>query len=217
MKKHIERLQYISQGEHGQAHLEAVISAYEAGCKWVQLRMKQVTTEALLNIATQAKKWSNQKSSRIIINDFPAIAKAVQADGVHLGLMDMAHAQARAILGEGVIIGGTANTIDDIRKYAAKEVVDYIGLGPFRFTTTKKQLSPILGIAGYQRIMDFCHAENINIPIIAIGGIELEDIPMIMSTGVYGIAVSGLITKAAKKDELIKTLLDMIHLSVEHR
>lgn len=213
MKKHIERLQYISQGEHSQAHLEAVISTYESGCKWVQLRIKQATTQELLDIATQAKASSKQHSGTFIINDFPAIAKAVKADGVHLGLMDMAHEQARSTLGETFIIGGTANTIDDIRKYVAEGAVDYVGLGPFRFTTTKQKLSPTLGVEGYQYIMDLCRAENINIPIVAIGGIELEDVPIIMSTGVYGIAVSGLITKAAKKEELIKTLLDMIHSS----
>ncbi len=213
MKKHIERLQYISQGENAIAHLEAIASAYGAGCKWVQLRMKDTATNELFNIAQQAKAISKSYDSTLIINDFPLIAKAVNADGVHLGLTDMTHEQAKTTLGETFIIGGTANTIDDIRKYVAEGVVDYIGLGPFRFTTTKQKLSPILGVEGYQRIMDLCRAENINIPIIAIGGIELEDVPIIMSTGVYGIAVSGLITKAAKKEELIKTLLDMIHSS----
>ena len=96
--------------------------------------------------------------------------------------------------------------IDD-RVELVKEVgaagADYIGCGPFRFTTTKEKLSPILGLEGYREIIQKMKAENINIPIVAIGGITKEDIPEIMKTGVNGIALSGSILNA--KDPAAET------------
>ena len=103
--------------------------------------------------------------------------------------------QARAILGKDRIIGGTANTFEDIVSHW-KAGADYIGCGPFRFTTTKKNLSPLLGLEGYRKIISRMEAEGIRIPVIAIGGITAEDIPSILATGVGGIAVSGTVLRA---------------------
>ena len=90
----------------------------------------------------------------------------------------MSPSDARKILGNGYIIGGTANTLDDIERLI-KEGVDYIGLGPFRYTETKKNLSPILGIGGYKKILTACKEKGYTIPIVAIGGITKNDIPEI--------------------------------------
>ncbi len=96
-------------------------------------------------------------------------------------------AEARGILGKEFIIGGTANTFDDVKMHY-KAGADYIGCGPFRFTTTKKDLSPVLGLEGYRSIILQMKEANIHLPIVAIGGITLEDIPSIMETGITGIA-----------------------------
>jgi thiamine-phosphate pyrophosphorylase len=114
--------------------------------------------------------------------------------------MDMPPREARKILGDSFIIGGTANTFEDILHLKA-EGVDYIGLGPFRFTSTKKNLSPVLGLSGYLQIMGQCRAHRINLPVFAIGGITPSDIPDIMSAGVSGVALSSTILQAKKPVE----------------
>lgn len=97
-------------------------------------------------------------------------------------------------LGENKIIGGTANTISDVLQ-RINEPCDYIGLGPLRFTSTKQQLSPILGFEGYQNIIKNLKEKSIDIPkIFAIGGVVLEDIEILKEIGIYGAAVSGQIT-----------------------
>jgi thiamine-phosphate pyrophosphorylase len=123
-----------------------------------------------------SKKLCSDYQAVCIINDHVQIAKDVDADGVHLGLKDMSVEKARYILGENKIIGGTANTFSDILQRMV-ERCDYIGLGPLRFTSTKEQLSPILGFEGYGEIINSLKEKSIEIPkIFAIGGVVLEDI-----------------------------------------
>ena len=102
------------------------------------------------------------------------LVKQIGADGVHLGKLDMPIKEARERLGKDFIIGGTANTFEDIRQHAA-DGADYIGCGPFRFTTTKQKLSPILGLDGYHSILTQMREKGITIPVVAIGGITRED------------------------------------------
>jgi len=209
------KLQYISQGETAAAQLNNIQEALDAGCKWVQLRFKNAGIDDIKNLAAKIKELCTIHGATFIINDHPHIAKEVNADGVHLGLTDMPVSEARRILGllkppSGVwgpapdkIIGGTANTLDDILQRVS-EGCNYVGLGPYRFTQTKEKLSPILGIKGYEEIMNVLLKQNISIPVYAIGGIMLQDIEAIMHTGVYGVAVSGVITTDADKKKLVE-------------
>ena len=136
------------------------------------------------------------------------IARELGADGVHLGLKDMPVAEARRILGDRFIIGGTANTFDQAwAHYEAS--ANYIGCGPFRFTTTKKNLSPILGLDGYRSIMEMMREHGIDIPVVAIGGIEESDIPSILATGVSGIALSGVVLRAADPVLKMKQIINI--------
>jgi len=202
----IVRLQYISQENGEQTHLEAIKKALEAGCNWIQLRVKNQPEEKVLELALEARKLCDAFSAKLIVNDFPQVALQAKADGLHLGLQDMPVLQAREIVGNEMIIGGTANTFEHLRQRVA-EGVNYIGLGPFRFTKTKEKLSPILGLAGYAAIMQQMHEAPITMPIIAIGGIELTDIAAIMQTGVYGVAVSGAITHAENPVATVQEML----------
>ena len=199
------KLQYISQGETAATQLKNINEALDAGCTWVQLRFKNAEEYELKTTAEEVKKICDTYSATFIINDHPLIAKAVDADGVHLGLTDMLINEAVEIVGIDKIIGGTANTLQDVLE-RVKEGCSYIGLGPFRFTTTKEKLSPVLGLEGYKNIMDELKQRNIDIPIYAIGGILTEDIPFILQTGVYGLAISGIITHHPNKKELVKEI-----------
>ncbi|MDR1739387.1 MAG: thiamine phosphate synthase, partial [Bacteroidales bacterium] len=109
------------------------------------------------------------------------------------------------------ITGGTANTFSDIEKHYA-DGANYVGVGPFRFTETKKNLSPVLGLQGYEDIVLQCNKAGIDIPIFAIGGIRIEDIPTLMRTGIYGIAISSLILDSNNPVETAKNLVNLVRL-----
>ena len=204
-------VQFITHYTERYTYLDSVRIALEGGCKWIQLRMKEASTDEILPIAEEAMNLCRQNDATFIIDDFVELAKQIGADGVHLGKKDMSIAKARKILGKNFIIGGTANTFEDILMLH-KVGADYIGCGPFRFTTTKKNLSPILGLEGYQQIISQMKAHNISLPLIAIGGITKEDIPSLMQTGISGIALSGSILRSENPIEEMKEIIQTTHL-----
>ena len=189
------QLQFISHQNEKLTYLDGIREALAGGCKWIQLRMKGATDEEVRPIAQKVKEWCKEQNATFLIDDRVQLVKELQVDGVHLGKNDMPIAEARKILGDDFIIGGTANTFEDIKAHY-EAGADYIGCGPFRFTTTKEKLSPILGLEGYREILPTLKAEDADSPIVAIGGITKEDIPEIMKTGVNGIALSGSILNA---------------------
>ena len=198
-RKHLKtsfRLQFISHATSGISYLDGIRMALDGGCRWVQLRMKDAAGTEVLPIAKQAQRMCRKAGAAFIIDDRVELAKELGADGVHLGKNDMPISEARRILGDGYIIGGTANTLLDVKRHY-ESGADYVGCGPFRFTTTKKRLSPILGTEGYNSIIQGMAEAGISIPVVAIGGITPADIPEIMATGVNGIAISGAILRAA--------------------
>lgn len=201
----LDRLYFISQQTATKTHLTAIEEALEAGCRLVQLRVKNQPETTVLELAKAAKVLCEPYNAKLIINDFPHIAKTVNAWGIHVGLQDMPVEEVRAIVGSEMIIGGTANTFEHIQQ-RANEGVNYIGLGPFRFTATKEKLSPILGLEGYQRIMDKVRAAGIQLPIVAIGGILPDDVPGLRNAGVYSVAVSGALTNAVDQEAAVKKI-----------
>ncbi|MBO9611930.1 MAG: thiamine phosphate synthase [Dyadobacter sp.] len=192
----VDKLHFISNETSNMSHIDSIRLALEAGCRWIQLRVKNRPEQELLPIAREATRLCDSYGAKLIINDFPRIALAVEAYGVHLGLADMPVPDARALVGKKMIIGGTANTWEDIVR-RIDEGADYIGLGPFRFTATKQNLSPILGIEGYRQLMRRMKAAGHSTPIIAIGGITADDIAAIRATGIHGVAMSGALITAA--------------------
>lgn len=202
-------LQFITHFTDSIDYLESVKLALEGGCKWVQLRMKGATDDEIRPVALQAQDMCRKAGATFIIDDHVELVKKLHADGVHLGKNDMPIDEARKILGKDFIIGGTANTIDDIIMHH-KNGADYIGCGPFRFTTTKEKLSPVLGLEGYRSIVHKMKETDIRLPIVAIGGITADDIPAIMETGVTGIALSGTVLRADNPAEEMAKLLSII-------
>lgn len=186
----ISKLHYISQGKSPKEHLQNIQNACSSGAETVQLRLKNVEEHIVLETAKKVKEITDSFQTRLIINDYYKVAIAIKADGVHLGKTDACPSLVRKELESWQIIGATANTFKDCESLIDKKV-DYIGLGPYKFTSTKDNLSPVLGIAGYQVIVD---ALKTSIPIIAVGGITLKDLESIIKTGVYGVAVSSEIT-----------------------
>ena len=204
-------IQFITHYTERYTHLDSVRIALEGGCRWIQLRMKDVSSVEILPIALEALALCRKHNATFIINDHVKIAKQIEADGVHLGKSDMSITEARKILGKDFIIGGTANTYEDVQMLY-KAGANYIGCGPFRYTTTKKNLSPVLGLEGYRHIVSQMEEKGIQLPIVAIGGITKEDIPSLMQTGINGIAISGSILRAEHPIEEMKETIKTIHL-----
>ena len=200
-------LQFITHFTEQYSYLDSVRIALEGGCRWIQLRMKDAPPEEILPIAQEALALCRQYDATFIIDDHVEIVRQIKADGVHLGKLDMPIAEARRILGKDFLIGGTANTFEDVLAHY-KAGADYIGCGPFRFTTTKKNLSPVLGLEGYRSIVSQMKEAGISLPIVAIGGIAKEDIPSLMRTGITGIALSGSILRAAYPIEEMKEIVN---------
>lgn len=188
-------LQFITHETDKYSYLDSALMALEGGCKWIQLRMKHSDTDEIISVASRLKEECRKHDAILIIDDHVDIAVQTDADGVHLGKNDMPPTEARMKMGEKFIIGGTANTFDDIRNLVLSGV-DYVGLGPYRFTSTKERLAPVLGEEGYRSIMEQCSNKGFSTPVVAIGGITCDDVLDIMGCGVAGIAVSGGILNA---------------------
>lgn len=212
----LDNIHYISQGNTVEEQLTAIQNALEAGCKLIQLRFKKTSKEEFLKVGREVRSLCSSYQAIFIVNDFVDLAIELQADGVHLGLTDTSIKEARALLGYDAIIGGTANTLKDVLQ-RIEEGCDYAGVGPFRFTTTKEKLSPILGTEGFKSIHEELESRGVSIPIYAIGGIELEDIEEIMNSGVYGVAISGLITHASNRTEVVNAVRKKIENYVTNR
>ena len=203
-------LQFITN-ETSQAAIIAQVQAVLAGgCKWIQLRMKNASRDEIIETAKALKPICAEDEAILVIDDHVDIAKELELDGVHLGKYDMNVKDAREILGEKFIIGATANTLDDVMSFSPVDV-DYIGLGPYKFTTTKANLSPIIELDSYANIVKVAANSKREIPIVAIGGIEHSDIERIMSTGVDGVAVSGALINADDTTAATKLMIDQLN------
>ncbi|MCC8119176.1 MAG: thiamine phosphate synthase [Bacteroidales bacterium] len=188
-------LQYITNGAtpyEVEAEVQGVLAG---GCRWVQVRMKEADDEVVAEALRRVKPMCAAKGAILLVDDRVALVNRLGIDGVHLGKTDMAPAEARNLLGRQAIIGSTANNLDQV-KALDFENIDYVGVGPLRFTTTKKNLAPVLGLDGYQQIMSYLRSQEQDLPIVAIGGIVAEDVAQLRATGVSGVAVSGAIANA---------------------
>lgn len=202
------KLQFITHHNERYSYIDSARMALEGGCRWVQLRMKDANEEDMEHTAIVVQKMCRDYGATFIIDDNVALAKRIGADGVHLGKNDMPVAKARKMLGEGYIIGATVNTFDDIVNTLHTATPDYLGCGPFRYTTTKQNLAPILGYEGYKLILRKMQESNIYTPLIAIGGIAKGDIPLLLECGVKGIALSGSILNSKNP---IKEMTDIVN------
>jgi len=189
---------------------EEVQMVLEGGCKWIQLRIKDISDEEFRQTALEIIPLCKENEAFLVFDDRVELAMEMGVHGVHLGKNDMNPLQARETMGAEAIIGVTANTADDILRLKGWDV-DYVGLGPFRYTTTKKNLSPLLGPDGYREVVNKVREADIPLPIVAIGGITLEDIPEIMATGVNGVAVSGSIINAPDPVKYTRQLIETLN------
>ncbi len=205
------RLQFITHFTDKYSYYDSAMMALEGGCQWIQLRMKDACEDEIERVARLILPECRRMGAVFVIDDHVELALRVGADGVHLGKNDMPVDEARRLAGDGFIIGGTANTFEDVQRLAAQGA-DYIGCGPFRFTMTKKNLAPMLGLEGYKRILSQMKECGIGLPLVAIGGITSDDIPQLMAAGVSGIALSGSVLRAEQPVEEMRKVVEKLRI-----
>ncbi|NPD93059.1 thiamine phosphate synthase [Xylanibacter muris] len=204
----MKQIQFITHANARFGYVEGALMAIEGGCRWIQLRMKNATDDEVRQAAGKIMPACKANDAVFLLDDRVELAMELKTDGVHLGKNDMPVDEARRIMGEQFIIGGTANTFEDIERLCSQGT-DYIGCGPFKFTTTKEKLAPVLGTDGYRTIMAKMKEKGINIPVVAIGGITFDDIADIMQTGIDGIALSGAVLNAGNPVEEMKKIISL--------
>ncbi|MBE5938282.1 MAG: thiamine phosphate synthase [Lachnospiraceae bacterium] len=165
---------------------EAVREAILGGATIVQLREKSLKGDELKALAIKVKEVCNWYNVPFIINDDVILAKEIQADGVHVGQSDMAVSQARSILGSDKIVGATAKTLEQAKE-AELAGADYLGSGAVFGTTTKADAKPM----SLELFTDICN--HVDIPVVAIGGINIDNVENLKGTPLAGACfVSGI-------------------------
>ncbi|SMO56155.1 thiamine phosphate synthase [Solitalea koreensis] len=207
MKKHIEKFHYLTLDMDNFSHVEQARMACEAGAKWIQYRTKNKRSqEEWLVEAMQVENICDEWGAALIIcSNVDIAAKVNEAQGVHIEMADMSVEQAREFLGESKIIGGSSHTFEQI-KAVYHSGADYVGLGPYKPTTTIKYSHDHLSLRDYESIIARMKEEGIDIPVIAAGGIGPEDVEALMATGVHGVAVCSAINRAENPSAVYKEI-----------
>lgn len=202
-------LQYITNTDCRASVTEQIKGVLAGGCRWIQIRMKDASDEEISHVVGEVKPLCMEKDAFLILNDRVELAKSLDVGGVHLGKSDMLPSKARMILGPAATIGVTANTLDDILAVRSLDI-DYIGLGPFADTRTKRNLAPILGLEGIRSLSAGMLEKEINIAHVAVGGIRKDDVVPLMETGINGIAVSGTIANSNDIKKATEEFLELL-------
>ncbi|MBP8067141.1 MAG: thiamine phosphate synthase [Pedobacter sp.] len=195
MKKFIEKLHFITHNIPQHSHVAQAQLACEAGAKWIQYRCLTKTDDELLTDINLIAKICDDWGATLIVTDHIHLKGKADIQGFHIEDMDADFIALRDQIGDEYTLGGSANTVENIIRLA-KEGADYAGLGPFKLTTTKPNNSPLLGIKGYLDAITKLNAEPITLPILAVGGVTLKDVPSLLATGIHGIAASSAINQA---------------------
>lgn len=199
----IPKLYYISQGDSPEQHIDTIREACTSGIECVELRLNNLDDVTVLKTAQEARDITGMYHTRLMISDDYNLAKTVKADGVYLNTMEASPLVVRAHLYTWQIIGAAAHNLEDCKTLLDKKV-DYIGLGPHKLAAKEQHSNSVLGLGEYTTLLEALYTET---PIIAFGGIQLEDVSELLKTGIYGIAVSQALTKDFKKTRLFQQLL----------
>jgi thiamine-phosphate pyrophosphorylase len=195
MKKFIEKLHFITHDIEQHSHIEQARIACEAGSKWIQYRCLTKSDEELLKDINVIAELCDDWGATLIVTDHIHLNGKADIQGFHIEDMDADFRQLREELGEAITIGGSANTVEGLLRIA-EEGADYAGFGPFKVTTTKPNNAPLLGLEGYKNAITILQQQQIELPVLAVGGVTLNDVDELLETGVFGIAASSAINQA---------------------
>jgi len=209
--KYIEKFQYITHDIPHLSHIEQVQLACEAGAKWIQYRCLSKTDEELLQDINAIAEICDDWGTTLIVTDHVHLNGKADIQGFHIEDMDADFIALRKLVGNDITLGGSANTLKNLIRLAS-EGADYAGFGPYAPTETKPNDYPLLDLEGYQQAIRELEEKEIDLPVLAVGGIKIYDVEALMQTGVYGIAVSGAVNFA---DDFIEADQDFYSLVKE--
>ncbi len=194
MKKYIEKLQFITHDIPQHSHIAQVEIACQAGAKWIQYRCLTKSDGELLADLNTIAGICDDWGTTLIVTDHVHLKGKADIQGFHMEDMKTDFISLRKKLGDEFTLGGSANTTENLIRLAT-EGADYAGFGPFATSTTKPNNLPLIDINGYSNAMKKLESLNIELPIIAVGGIKLIDVSALLKAGVHGIAVSSAINQ----------------------
>jgi thiamine-phosphate pyrophosphorylase len=172
-----------TRAARGRALTHLIAAALEGGATAIQLRDKSSEARDQVALGRELRRLTRDAGALLIVNDRVDVAHAVEADGVHLGQDDLPAAAARAILGPGAIVGGSAGNLAELARSLA-DGVDYLGVGPMYPTPSKGDAGPAIGPAGLARIR-----AGTTLPIVGVGGIDAENLAPVLAAGADGVAL----------------------------
>lgn len=186
MKNSLPKFILINTATEPDQALEQITLASKSGAPWVQLRLKKTPKPQILETASAALQ-ARGPNTLLCLNDHPDLALAAKIPSLHLGKNDLHPMIARNMLGSKCIIGCTVNSVEDANRLAKYlDVIDYFGVGPWRYTSTKENLAPILSPEDYAQIVQILSPK----PCYAIGSITPEDLEQVQKLGLYGVALA---------------------------
>lgn len=207
MKKYISRFHYLTQDLPNRSHLQQVQSACENGANWVQYRCLSKPDDELVDEINELAVICDDWGATLIVTNHYELLERVDAQGVHIEDFDADLTAIRNYIGKDKTLGASATNIERLLQVQDTGVVDYCGYGPFAHTDTKPNNKPLLGFGGYRALQ----SQPVEIPVIAVGGVRLQDVEHLLETGVYGIAVSGAINLALDPGKMLKEFYRKIY------
>lgn len=196
MKKYISKFHYLTQDLPHRSHAEQTEIACKAGANWIQYRCFSKNESELIAELHQVASICDDWGATLILTDHYHLLDKVDAQGVHIENMEADLKSIRERISDEKTLGASANSIEDIQRIYASGVVDYIGCGPFSVTKTKPNDYPLFGFEGYKLIVQKMKEPKINIPVLACGGISIDDAEALLNTGIFGIVVSSAVNLA---------------------
>lgn len=187
----------------GETLAEVVETLLKAGVTCVQLREKEAEDALILQEAQELKELCHRYGVPFLVNDRPDLAQAVGADGVHVGQEDTGLVEARNLLGANDLLGGSAHTVEEALAAQAAGA-DYLGCGAVFGSGTKHNVSQM----SLETLTAICQA--VDIPVVAIGGVSLDNLPLLAGTGIAGVAVISGLFAAADKTEAAQAFLQQL-------
>jgi thiamine-phosphate pyrophosphorylase len=207
MKKYISKFHYLTQDLPGRSHAEQVTIACEAGANWIQYRCLTKPDDELIDEINEIAPICDDWGTTLIITNHYHLLDRVDAQGVHIEDFDADLATIRVSIGDDKTLGASATNIERLIAIQKTGVVDYCGYGPFAYTDTKPNDKPLLGFEGYRELLK----HDIEIPVIAVGGVQLTDVEHLLEIGIYGIAVSAAVNLAIDPARALKEFYKKIY------
>jgi thiamine-phosphate pyrophosphorylase len=207
MQKYISKFHYLTQDLPYRSHVDQVKIACGNGANWVQYRCLTKTDHELINEISEIAEICDDWGATLIIANHYHLLNKVDAQGVHIEDLDADLALIRQHIGEDKTLGASATNIERLLYLQGLGIVDYSGYGPFAHTDTKPNNYALLGFEGYRQLQQ----HGVEIPVMAVGGIQLADVTHLLETGVYGIAVSSAINLSADPGSTVKEFYRKIY------